>query len=58
VGSEWGDREVWRKHFPNKGPGEYTVVWRNGGHRVTHRLGFRIRSHPAPAGQPSRHAAA
>jgi hypothetical protein len=41
-GSEYGDSEVWKKHFPNKGPGAYTVVWKSGGQAVTRKLGFHI----------------
>lgn len=38
------DRVVWRDHFPNKGSGPYTVVWRNlKGNRIGVPLGFHVR---------------
>jgi hypothetical protein len=40
IGGTFGSKVVWKKHFPRKGPGLYTVVWRTGGARVGHILGF------------------
>jgi len=33
-------RLKWKKHFPNEGPGAYTVVWRQNGSRTGKKLGF------------------
>jgi hypothetical protein len=30
----------WRTHFPNEGPGAYTVVWRQDGSRIGKMMGF------------------
>ena len=40
TGVTFGSSVVWKEHFPRKGPGPYTVVWRTGGTRVGHILGF------------------
>jgi hypothetical protein len=42
-GATFGSSVRWRRHFPNKGPGPYVVVWRQHGHRVGARLGFHVR---------------
>ena len=42
-GVTFGSSVRWRRHFPNKGPGAYVVVWWSGGHRVGARLGFHVR---------------
>ncbi|MDP9300822.1 MAG: hypothetical protein M3P43_08000 [Actinomycetota bacterium] len=39
-GPTFGSSIRWARHFPRKGPGPYTVVWKSGGHRVGHILGF------------------
>lgn len=39
-GSQFGDSVRWSRHFPDKGSGAYTVVWRSGGEAVSARLGF------------------
>jgi hypothetical protein len=33
----------WRDHFPHRGAGAYTVVWRAGGQRIGKKLGFHQR---------------
>ena len=41
MGEGWGDAVRWRRHFPNKGPGAYTVRWRfMNGDPIGPRLGF------------------
>lgn len=40
LGSTFGDSVRWKKHFPDKGPGPYTVRWKVGGSPVTPKLGF------------------
>ena len=40
TGVTFGSSIRWSTHFPRKGPGAYTVVWRSGGMRVGHVLGF------------------
>jgi hypothetical protein len=35
---EWRIR--WQGNYPNQGPGEYTVAWRDGGTRIGHLLHF------------------
>ncbi|HTG46173.1 MAG TPA: hypothetical protein VK646_00780 [Actinomycetota bacterium] len=40
TGITFGSSIVWKNHFPRKGPGAYTVVWKSGGARVGHVLGF------------------
>ncbi len=40
TGVTFGSSIRWSTHFPRKGPGAYTVVWRSGGARVGHVLGF------------------
>ena len=39
-GGVYGDSVRWRKHFPDKGPGAYSVRWRANGNSITPRLGF------------------
>ncbi len=41
-GEQFGDSVRWRKHFPDAGPGAYSVTWKSGGARVGARLGFHI----------------
>ncbi len=43
-GQLWGDEVRWRRHFPDEGPGAYTVVWRHGGERLGDKLGFHVRN--------------
>jgi hypothetical protein len=34
----------WRRHFPDSGPGPYTVVWKHtSGGRIGMKLGFHVR---------------
>jgi hypothetical protein len=40
TGITFGSSIRWARHFPRKGPGAYTVIWKSGGHRVGHILGF------------------
>lgn len=40
TGVSFGSSIRWTRHFPRKGPGAYTVIWKSGGHRVGHILGF------------------
>jgi hypothetical protein len=42
-GMTFGSSVRWGTHFPNKGPGAYTVSWLTGGQRVGHILGFHRR---------------
>ena len=42
-GVTFGSSIRWRRHFPNKGPGPYVVIWSSGGHQVGKRLGFHVR---------------
>jgi hypothetical protein len=39
-GPSFGSSILWKRHFPRKGPGPYTVVWKTAGYRVGHILGF------------------
>ncbi|HET7482654.1 MAG TPA: hypothetical protein VFK89_07325 [Actinomycetota bacterium] len=41
-GGIFGRNVSWSAHFPNEGAGAYTVIWRQGGNRLGHRLGFHI----------------
>jgi hypothetical protein len=42
-GSGNADSVRWKKHFPNKGGGAYTVQWKAGGENVTPKLGFHVK---------------
>ena len=42
-GSNFGSSVRWGVHFPNKGPGPYSVSWSTGGNRVGRILGFHRR---------------
>jgi hypothetical protein len=42
-GSGYADSVRWKKHFPNKGGGAYTVQWKAGGENVTPKLGFHVK---------------
>jgi hypothetical protein len=39
-GDFFGDVVRWDTNFPDEGPGAYTVIWKTGGDRVGHKLGF------------------
>ena len=41
-GDFFGDVVRWDTHFPEAGPGAYTVIWKVSGDRVGHRLGFHV----------------
>jgi hypothetical protein len=40
TGPGYGDSVNWGYQFPFKGPGPYTVTWKNSGQRIGKRLGF------------------
>lgn len=40
TGAGYGRSVRWKKHFPDAGPGAYTVTWYQGGNRLGRRLGF------------------
>lgn len=41
-GGVFGDTVRWRRHFPDEGPGAYTVRWSDGKGFRSKRLGFHI----------------
>jgi hypothetical protein len=41
-GAVWSRSVRWSNHYPNKGPGAYTVAWKVDGRRVGRRLGFHV----------------
>ena len=38
----FGDTVRWSRHFPNEGPGAYTVVWKDNKGFRSQRLGFHV----------------